>query len=145
MIGVKVSLRVASLVMATLVALMASVEPVHAEYRSIQMRVYGLDCGLCARGVAASVERLPGVKSVDVDVKTGMVDIVLVPGNTFKLSELRKRIRENGFRPMEGTVTALGEFTKSSSFEVVGSGESYDIGAAGADSPGLIERTFKVK
>jgi len=107
MIGVKVSLRVASLVMATLVALMASVEPVHAEYRSIQMRVYGLDCGLCARGVAASVERLPGVKSVDVDVKTGMVDIVLVPGNTFKLSELRKRIRENGFRPMEGTVTAI--------------------------------------
>jgi len=128
-----------------LAALLISVEPLRAEYRSIQLRVYGLDCGLCARGVAASVERLAGVKSVEVDVKTGTVAIALVPGNNFKMSDLRKRIRENGFRPMEATVTALGEFTKSSTFEVVGSGESYDIGAAGAGASGLIERTFKVK
>jgi copper chaperone CopZ len=128
-----------------LAALLVSVEPLHAEYRKIQLRVYGLDCGLCARGVAASVQRLAGVKSVDVDIKKGMVDIVLVPGNKFKMTDLRKRIRENGFRPVEGTVTAVGEFTRSSNFEVVGSGESYDIGAPGSNTSGLIERTFKVK
>jgi len=128
-----------------LAALLIAVEPLHAEYRKIQLRVYGLDCGLCARGVAASVQRLAGVKSVDVDIKKGMVDIVLVPGNKLKMSDLRKRIRENGFRPVDGTVTAVGEFTRSSNFEVVGSGESYDIGLVGPDTSGLIERTFKVK
>jgi len=128
-----------------LAALLTSVEPVQAEYLKIQLRVYGLDCGLCARGVAASVQRLTGVKSVDVDLKTGMLDIALEPKNTFKMSDLRKRIRENGFRPMEATVTAVGEFTKSSHFEVVGSGESYDVDVPSSDSSGLIQRTFKVK
>jgi len=126
-----------------LAGLLLAVEPVHAEYLRIQLRVYGLDCELCARGVSASIERLPGVKSVEVSLKKGMLDIALAPGNTFKMSDLRKRIRQNGFRSMEAKVTAVGRFS-GSKFEVLGSGESYDLGSQASNAVTPVEMTFDV-
>lgn len=127
-----------------LAGVLITVSPLHAEYLRIQMRVYGLDCELCARGVSASIQRLNGVQSVEVSLKQGNLDIVLKPGNTFKMSDLRKRIRENGFRSMEATVTALGIFN-GSKFEVSGSGESYEIGNSNAATPSPVEETFQVR
>jgi copper chaperone CopZ len=127
-----------------LAGLLLGVTPLHAEYLRIQMRVYGLDCELCARGVSASIQRLNGVKSVDVSLKRGSVDIALKPGNTFKMSDLRKRIRENGFRSMEATVTAVGQFN-GSKFEVLGSGESYDVSSPDSKSDTPVEATFEVR
>jgi copper chaperone CopZ len=127
-----------------LAGLLVAVEPAHAEYLRIQLRVYGLDCELCARGVGFSVQRLDGVKSVDVSLKKGTLEIVLKPGNTFKMSDLRKRIRENGFRPMEATVTAVGQFN-GPKFEVIGSGESYDIPRTDSKTNTPIEVTFDVR
>jgi cation transport ATPase len=128
----------------SLAGLLLAMEPVHAEYLRIQLRVYGLDCEICARGVASSVQRIAGVKSVNVSLKTGMLEIVLTPGSKFKMSDLRRRIRENGFRSMEATVTAIGRFN-GSRFEVLGSGESYDLDslASKAVTPG--EVTFDVR
>ena len=123
--------------------LLLTVVPVHAEYLRIQLRVYGLDCELCARGVSASIQRIAGVKSVDVSLKKGMLDIVLMRGNTFKMSDLRKRIRENGFRSMEATITAVGEFN-GSKFEVLGSGESYDVNSSDSKALTPVEVTFDV-
>ena len=126
------------------VSLLLTVTPLHAEYLRIQMRVYGLDCELCARGVSASIQRLNGVKSVDVSLKKGSLDIALKPGNTFKMSDLRKRIRENGFRSMEATVTAVGRF-EGSKFEVLGSGESYDVSSPDSKAASPVEETFEVR
>ena len=125
-----------------LVGLLLAVEPLHAEYLRIKLRVYGLDCQLCARGVSATIQRMPGVKSVEVSLKTGLLEIVLVRGNTFKMSDLRKR--ENGFRSMEATVTAVGEFN-GAMFEVSGSGESYSIGNPDPNAPAPVELTFDVR
>jgi copper chaperone CopZ len=127
----------------TLAGMLLAVEPAHAEYLRIQLRVYGLDCELCARGVSASVERLNGVKSVEVSLKKGILDITLTPGNTFKMSDLRKRIRENGFRSMEAKVTALGKFD-GSKFEVLGSGESFDVSNPESKGPPPVEFTFEI-
>ena len=124
--------------------LLLAIEPVRAEYRRIQMKVYGLDCELCARGVGASIHRLAGVKSVEVSLKTGTLEIELNPGNTIRMSDLRNRIRENGFRPLGATVTAVGRFN-GSRFEVLGTGESYDVAipdAKGVDTP---ELTFDIR
>jgi copper chaperone CopZ len=126
-----------------LAGLLVIVAPVHAEYLRIQLRVYGLDCALCARGVTASIQRLDGVKTVDVSLKKGMLDITLAPGNTFKMSDLRKRIRENGFRSVDATVTAVGQFN-GSKFEVLGSGELYDVNSPNSKSSTPIELTFEV-
>ena len=127
-----------------LVGLLLAVESLHAEYLRIKLRVYGLDCQLCARGVSATIQRMPGVKSVEVSLKTGLLEIVLVRGNTFKMSDLRKRIRENGFRSMEATVTAVGEFN-GTKFEVSGSGESYSIGNPDPTASAPLKLTFDVR
>lgn len=114
-----------------------------AEYLSIHLKVYGLDCEVCARGVSASIGRLPGIESVNVSLKTGLLDIVLARGNMFKMSDLRKRIKENGFRSMEATVTAVGRFN-GAKFEVSGTGESYDVGKKALNSTETTELTFNV-
>jgi hypothetical protein len=49
-------------------------KPVHAEYLRIELKVYGLDCEVCARGVSKSVGRLDGVEAVTVSLKTGMLN-----------------------------------------------------------------------
>jgi copper chaperone CopZ len=125
-----------------LCGLLLAIEPVRAEYRRIQLKVYGLDCELCARGVSASIHRMAGVRSVEVSLKTGILGIELIPGNTFKMSDLRNRIRENGFRPMEATVTAVGKFN-GAKFEVLGTGESYDAVPEGKGSDEA-ELTFEI-
>jgi len=127
-----------------LAGLLATAAPVHAEYLRIQLRVYGLDCELCARGVGASLEWIEGVKSVNVSLKNGMLDIVLAKGNTVSLSEIRKRIRKNGFRPMEATVTAVGRYS-GSRFHIVGTSESYDIGRPASEVVTPVELTFEVR
>jgi copper chaperone CopZ len=125
-----------------LCTLFLAIEPARAEYRRIQLKVFGLDCELCARGVSASIHRMAGVRSVEVSLKTGILAIDLVPGNTFKMSDLRNRIRENGFRAMEATVTAVGKLD-GSKFVVLGTGESYDA-VPGAKGDGDEELTFKI-
>jgi copper chaperone CopZ len=129
---------------ATLIALLASAQSIRAEYLRVELRVYGIDCELCARGVSQSVQRMPGVKSVDVSLKTGLLEIVLTPGNNFKMSDLRKRIRENGFRPMEATVTARGEF-RGPRFQVSGSDESYGLVKSHPEADGPVELTFDIR
>jgi copper chaperone CopZ len=129
---------------AALIALLSSTRSLRAEYLRVEIRVYGIDCELCARGVSQSVQRMPGVKSVDVSLKTGLLKIVLTPGNNFKMSDLRKRIRENGFRPMEATVTAKGEF-RGPRFQVSGSDESYDLVKSDPEADGPVELTFDVR
>ena len=84
------------------------------------------------------------MKSVDVSLKKGLLEIVLTQGNTFKMSDLRKRIRENGFRSMEATVTAVGAFD-GSKFEVLGSGESYTVARPDSKGSGPVELTFDVR
>ncbi|MGC2398748.1 MAG: heavy metal-associated domain-containing protein [Acidobacteriaceae bacterium] len=123
--------------------LLVACRPLPAEYLQIHLKVYGLDCELCARGVGASVHRMTGVKSVEVSLKTGMIGIQLIPGNTLKMSDLRKRIQDNGFRPMEARVTALGRLN-GSKFEVLGTGESYDVPGPAKDAANPAELTFDI-
>ena len=127
-----------------LVLFLVTGKPVHAEYLRIELKVYGLDCQVCARGVSKSVGRLDGVESVTVSLKTGILEIVLKRGNTFKMSALRKRIKENGFRSMEAKVTAVGSYDGSSKFHVLGSDETYDIGRPPANATTPVEVTFDV-
>jgi copper chaperone CopZ len=129
---------------APLALLLLAAIPVRAEYLHIQLKVYGLDCELCSRGVSASIGKLAGVESVSVSIKTGLLDIVLARGNKFKMNDLRKRIRQNGFRAMEAKVTAIGQFN-GNRFEVLGADESYDVGRRDAVTGAPIELTFDVR
>ena len=118
--------------------------PLRAEYLRIELKVYGLDCELCARGVSASIGKLAGVQSVKISLQTGLLQITLAPGNSFKMSDLRKRIRQNGFRAMQAKVTALGIF-RGSRFEVLGTGESYPLDNHGSASDAPTQITFETQ
>jgi copper chaperone CopZ len=137
MISVKNALR--GVVVAGM--LLAAV-PLHAEYLRIQLHVLGLDCDLCARGVSASIQRMAGVESVEVSLKTGTLEIALMPGNSVKMSELRKRIRDNGFKATDAKVTAIGRFN-GAKFEVIGPSESYDV-RADSTAAGPVSMTFNI-
>lgn len=130
-------------VLAPIAVILVATAPARAEYLRIQLKVFGLDCELCARGVSASVGRLSGVESVNVSLKTGILEIALAHGNMFKMSDLRKRIRENGFRSMEAKVTAFGRFN-GTKFEVSGAGESYDLPGLASNTATPMELTFDV-
>ena len=84
------------------------------------------------------------MESVNVSLKTGMLEIVLKHGNTFKMRDLRKRIKENGFRSVEAKVTALGSYD-GSRFHILGSDESYDIGRPASNDADAVEVTFDVR
>ena len=129
-----------------LVLLLQAAKPACAEYLRIQLKVYGLDCELCARGLSTSIGRLAGIEGVKVSLKSGMLDISLARGNKLKLSDVRRRVRENGFRPMDATVTAVGRF-KGSRFEILGLGELYDLRHQESQSAGTapVEVTFNVR
>jgi copper chaperone CopZ len=129
---------------AVLTLVLYSAAPAQAEYLHIQLKVYGLDCEICARGVSASVGRMEGVENIGVSLKTGMLEISLKRGNMFKMSDLRKRIKENGFRAMEAKVTAIGSYS-GSKFYVLGAGESYNIGNPATKDSTPTEVTFDVK
>lgn len=130
-------------VRAAIALMLFTAAPVRAEYLRIQLRVFGLDCELCARGVSATVRKMDGVESVNISLKTGLLQVVLTRGNKFSMSALRKRIRENGFRPMDAIVDAYGRFN-GTKFEVLGSGESYDLGRKAVSSDALMELTFNI-
>ena len=121
-----------------------TVAPLRAEYRKIELHVNGLDCELCARGVSASIQRMSGVKSVEVSLKKGMLLVTLESGNSFKLGDLRKRVRDSGFRSTNGTVTAIGRFN-GSKFEVLGSGEVYEVEVPAGNHTIPTELTFEVR
>lgn len=124
-------------------AVLLAVAPLRAEYLKIQLHVKGLDCQLCARGVGASIQRIAGVESVVIGLNKGVLDIVLAPGNHVALSDLRRRIRENGFRSTQATVNAIGR-PSASGFQIIGTDESWNVNE-GDETLQPIELTFEVQ
>lgn len=52
----------------------------NAEYRHVNMTVFGMDCAPCAHAIHVSMKGIKGVDTVDVDLNTGLVTISLTPG-----------------------------------------------------------------
>lgn len=61
------------------------------------MRVDGLACPFCAYGIEKGFVKTEGVKSVDIDLKNGLVIVKTDEGKTFTEAELKKIINDTGF------------------------------------------------
>ncbi len=61
------------------------------------MRVDGLACPFCAYGIEKGFIKTKGVKSVDIDLKNGLVIVKTEDGKTFTEDELKKIIHDTGF------------------------------------------------
>ena len=121
-----------------------------AEYRTVDMTVFGMDCAPCAHAVHVSVKGIKGVDTVDVDLNTGLVAIKLTPGNTAGMRQIEEAIEKNGFTHKDAAVTVRGKLTGSANalvLEVTGTNDHYALSPAAqpADLSALIGQTVDVQ
>jgi copper chaperone CopZ len=121
-----------------------------AEYRTVDMTVFGMDCAPCAHAVHVSVKGIRGVETVDVDLNTGLVAIKFASGNTAGMRQIEEAIEKNGFTHKDATVTARGRITGTANalfLEVAGTSDRYALSPATqqADTSALIGKMVDVQ
>ena len=121
----------------------------HAEYKQVNLTVFGMDCAPCAHAIHVSMKGIPGVNTVDVNLNTGLVAIQLTPGNTADMHQFNEAVEKNGFTHKDATVIARGKVTGTASapvFEVLGTQDHYALvpAAAAANLAPLLGKTVTV-
>lgn len=111
-----------------IIALLSSVA--HAEYRHVNMTVFGMDCAPCAHAIHVSMKGIKGVDTVNVDLNTGLVTIALTPGNTAGMRQFEEAVEKNGFTHKGATVVVRGKLTGTANapiLEVAGTNDHYAL------------------
>jgi copper chaperone CopZ len=121
----------------------------HAEYKQVNLTVFGMDCAPCAHAIHVSMKGIQGVDTVDVDLNTGLVTIKLTSGNTATMRQFNQAVEKNGFTHKDAVVIARGKLTGTASapfFEVAGTAERFALvpAAAGIDVSGLLGKTVMI-
>jgi copper chaperone CopZ len=94
-----------------------------AEYRRVEMKIFGMDCATCAHGIRIGMEKMEGVESAEISLERASADIKLRADNRLSLEQFRKLVKFNGFAPKEAIVTARGtvvDRTGKAAFQVSG-------------------------
>jgi copper chaperone CopZ len=115
-----------------------------AEYTHVELKIFGMDCAICAHGVRVAVQKVEGVESVELSLERAQADIRLAAGNRVALDRFRQIVKGNGFEPKEAVVTAVGTARESGgrlTFEVSGT-RSVLMVATDKTAPG-VTRTLK--
>lgn len=63
---------------------------------SATITVHGLACPLCAKGVDAELRKIPGMKTVEVDLGTGIVKVTFDPATPPSRKALSDAVRWGG-------------------------------------------------
>jgi copper chaperone CopZ len=102
----------------------------HAEYRQVNLTVFGMDCAPCAHAIHVSMKGIQGVNTVDVDLNTGLVTIKLDPGNNAAMRQFNQAVEKNGFTHKDATVIGRGKLTGTATapfFEVAGTQDRFAL------------------
>ncbi len=89
-----------------------------------------------------AVERIDGVKAVEVSLNEGFAEVSLASPNTVTIRQLREVIRRNGFTPREARIRARGTvipLDTSLVLEVLVTQESFLLEVSDAMAPMLRE------
>lgn len=135
------------LLMAAILAL--SSVAAHAEYKQVNLTVFGMDCAPCAHAIHVSMKGIKGVNTVDVDLNTGLVTIKLAAGNNAAMRQFDQAVEKNGFTHKDATVVVRGKLTGTASapfFEVAGTQDRFALvpAAAGADVAAFLDKTVTI-
>ena len=79
-----------------------------AEYLKVEQNFGGMDCASCADFVQKKLTTNPGIGSVNIDNKKGVLVVDLKPGNTVKLRAIRDLVQQSGYTPKDLRVTVIG-------------------------------------
>lgn len=120
-----------------------------AEYEQVNLTVFGMDCAPCAHAIHVSMKGIEGVKTVNVDLNTGLVTIKLVPGNNASMRQFNQAVEKNGFTHKDADILVKGKLTGTASapvLEVSGTQDRYVLSstAAGMDVGSLLGKTVTV-
>ena len=121
----------------------------HAEYKQINMTVFGMDCAPCAHAIHVSIKGIKGVDTVNVDLNTGLVTISLTPGNSAGMHQFEEAVEKNGFTHKDATVVVRGKLTGTTGapvLEVEGTSDHYTLtpSAQPADVSSLMGKLVEV-
>lgn len=121
----------------------------HAEYEQVNLTVFGMDCAPCAHAIHVSMKGIDGVKTVDVDLNTGLVTIKLAPGNNASMRQFNQAVEKNGFTHKDADILVKGKLTGTASapvLEVSGTQDRYVLSptATGLDLGSLLGKTVTV-
>src|SRR5262245_36137247 len=81
----------------------------HAEYLRIEQEFGGMDCASCANFVQGKLGKNPNVQSVTIDNKKGLLTVVLKPGNTMRVGQVRDFVQQSGYQPKDASVVVVGQ------------------------------------
>ena len=118
-------------------AALAIISPSRAEaqYKTIELKILGMDCAICAHGVRVAVQKVDGVESVQLSLERAEADIRLKPENRVSLDQFRRIVKGNGFEPREAKVTVSGSLRNAGgklTYEVPGTTVPLVISADGS-------------
>src|SRR5688500_4753956 len=68
-----------------------------AQFNSASVTAAGLTCAMCTNAINKSLEKLPGVQSVDADIKTSAFNIKFNNGASIDPDALKKAVEDAGF------------------------------------------------
>jgi copper chaperone CopZ len=78
----------------------------------LAIKVDGLACPFCARGLEKHLKKVKAVESVTLSLKTGEAIIQVRPNQTAPVKDLREAIRRGGFTPGAIKMTAAGSVSE---------------------------------
>ncbi|MGH9772443.1 MAG: heavy-metal-associated domain-containing protein [Candidatus Acidiferrales bacterium] len=82
--------------------------------------------------MSVSIKKIPGVESVNVSLKQGLVSIALNPGNAVRIEQIRKAILDDAFKPKDAHAVVAGELVSQKGkfyFRVAGTNELFPVAA----------------
>lgn len=90
-----------------------------------------------------ALEKVDGIQSVSVTLKRGVAHMILKKGNTVRLTDLRRIIKEAGYTSRDATVTVVGTVRTAGphlTLAVEGTSELFELGADSGQSLADVER-----
>ena len=127
-------------------ALFFSTLAAQAEYQQVTLTVFGMDCAPCAHAIHVSMKGIQGVKTVDVDLNTGLVSVRLNAGSSASMHQFNEAVEKNGFTHKDAQIIARGKVTGTAAapfFEVAGTQDRFALqpAAAPGDMGALLGKT----
>ena len=88
--------RISNFILATAITLMITA-PAWAESHIYKLYVDGLACPFCAYGVEKTVGGLEGVKSIEIDIDAGIVNVTMKDNAILDKDVAKKAVDDAGF------------------------------------------------
>lgn len=83
-----------------------------AQIEAAKIRVDGLGCPFCVKGVEKHLKKVEGVDSLSTSLKRGEVTLQYAPGALFDIESLQRAVKRGGFTPGAVQVTARGKIAR---------------------------------